>query len=101
MLDLHSHILPGLDDGRETIEGSLALGRAAVEDGITLMAATPPVRDDYPTTADEMETAVADLRLELDAHGVPLELRPGGELALERLDLPADELRRFALGGGH
>ena len=99
MLDLHAHILPGLDDGPETLEGSLELARSAVEDGITLMAATPHVRDDYPTTADAMERAVGELRLRLDAATIPLELRPGGEVALERLDLPADELRRFGLGG--
>ncbi len=99
MIDLHSHILPGLDDGPETLEASLELARSAVEDGIELMAATPHVRDDYPTTADEMEAAVQALRGELAAAGIPLELRTGGELALERLELPPDELRRFALGG--
>src|ERR671934_105739 len=44
MIDLHSHILPGLDDGPATIESSLELARAAVEDGIEVMAATPHVR---------------------------------------------------------
>jgi protein-tyrosine phosphatase len=100
MIDLHSHILPALDDGPETLEGSLALARAAVEDGIELIAATPHVRDDYPTSADEMERGVASLREALRAAGVGLELRPGGELALERLDeLEQGELRRFGLGG--
>jgi protein-tyrosine phosphatase len=99
MIDLHSHILPGIDDGPATLEASLELARAAVEDGIELMAATPHVRDDYPTTAEEMERAVERLRVELAAAGIALELRPGGELALERLDLPAGELRRFRLGG--
>jgi protein-tyrosine phosphatase len=99
MIDLHSHILPGLDDGPETLAGSLDLARAAVEDGIELIAATPHVRDDYPTTADEMETAVAALRRELATAEIALDVRPGGELALERLDLPIEELRRFGLGG--
>jgi protein-tyrosine phosphatase len=100
MIDLHSHILPGLDDGPATIESSLELARAAVEDGIEVMAATPHVREDYPTTADQMERAVALLRSRLEEDGIPLELRPGGELALDRLvGLPASELRRFGLGG--
>jgi protein-tyrosine phosphatase len=101
VIDLHSHILPGLDDGPATLEGSLELARAAVEDGIEVMAATPHVRDDYPTTAEEMETAVERLRGELAAAEIPLELRTGGELAVDRLDLPRDELRRFGLGGSH
>src|SRR2546421_7534254 len=99
MIDLHAHILPGLDDGPPTLEGSLDLARAAVEDGIELIAATPHVRHDYPTTPDEMERAVADLRAALADAGIPLELRTGGELALENLELPPDELRRFGLGG--
>jgi len=100
MIDLHSHILPGLDDGPETLEGSLELARAALDDGTELIAATPHVRDDYPTTAVEMESAVEEVRTALSDAGVGLELRPGGELALERLDeLEPMELRRFGLGG--
>jgi protein-tyrosine phosphatase len=99
MIDLHSHILPGIDDGPETLDGALELARAAVEDGIQQIAATPHVRHDYPTTADEMETAVARLRGELENAGVPLELHRGGELDLDMLDLPPEELRRFGLGG--
>jgi protein-tyrosine phosphatase len=100
MIDLHSHILPGLDDGPETLEGSLELARAAVADGIVLIAATPHVRADYPTTAGEMERGVEQLRIELKAAGIELELRPGGELELDRLtSLPLEELRRFGLGG--
>src|SRR2546421_10712866 len=99
MIDLHSHILFGLDDGAATLEQSLEIARAAVEDGIEVIAATPRVRDDYPTTADEMETAVERLRRELRAADIPLELRPGGELAVDRLGLGREELRRFGLGG--
>jgi protein-tyrosine phosphatase len=99
VIDLHSHILPALDDGPDTIEESLELARAAVADGIDVIGATPHVRDDYPTTADEMEAAVMWLREELRAVGIPLELLTGGEVALERLELPLDELRRFGLGG--
>lgn len=100
MIDLHSHILPGLDDGPETLEGSLELARAAAADGIVLIAATPHVREDYPTSASEMERGVDELRSELRGARIELELRPGGELALEQLaSLPPEELRRFGLGG--
>lgn len=100
MIDLHSHILPGLDDGPRTLEESLGVARAAVEDGITVLAATPHVRSDYPTTADEMERGVALLQEALRNEGIPLELRTGGELALDQLPgLDAAELRRFTLGG--
>jgi protein-tyrosine phosphatase len=99
VIDLHSHILPALDDGPETVAGSLELARAAVADGIQVIAATPHVRDDYPTTADQMEAAVERMRAALAAEDVPLDVRPGGELDLERLALPHEELSRFGLGG--
>jgi protein-tyrosine phosphatase len=100
MIDLHAHLLPGVDDGASTWEESLAIARTAAEDGITMVAATPHVRDDYDTAAATMEGLVARLRLELERHGVPLQVRPGGEVALDRLRvLAGHELRRFGLGG--
>ena len=45
MFDLHSHILPGLDDGAKTIEESMKMLRAAAGDGIRGMAATPHGKD--------------------------------------------------------
>jgi protein-tyrosine phosphatase len=100
VIDLHSHILPGVDDGPATLEESLDMARAAVADGIEAIAATPHVRDDYPTSPDTMERLVAELREALVADAIPLELLPGGEIALDRLDdLSPDDLRRFGLGG--
>jgi protein-tyrosine phosphatase len=100
MIDLHSHILPGLDDGARTLADSVDIARAALEDGITVIAGTPHVRDDWPTDADTMEQRVAELRAELEAARVPLDVRPGGEIALDWIvKLSVDELRRFGLGG--
>ncbi|MDQ2910222.1 MAG: tyrosine protein phosphatase, partial [Actinomycetota bacterium] len=88
--------MPGLDDGPATLEGSLAMARSAVEDGIRVLAATPHVRDDYPTSAERMEAALEELRQAVAEAGIELELLPGGELALEYLvRLEPDELRRF------
>jgi protein-tyrosine phosphatase len=100
VIDLHSHILPGLDDGAEDLDDALEIARAAVADGIIAIAATPHVREDFPTTADAMERGVAKLRAALEREGIDLELLPGGEVSLEQLDrLSHDELRRFGLGG--
>jgi protein-tyrosine phosphatase len=87
MIDLHSHILPGIDDGARSMEDSLDIARAAVADGITVIAGTPHVRDDWPTDAGVMENRVVELRAELEQAGVAL------------AKLPAEELRRFGLGG--
>jgi protein-tyrosine phosphatase len=69
-------------------------------DGITAIAATPHVRDDWPTDASVMEERVAELRAELEQQRIPLDVLPGGEIALEWIPrLPEDQLRRFGLGG--
>ncbi len=98
VIDLHCHILPGLDDGARSISEARDLARAAAADGITAIAATPHVRDDYPTTAEQMERGVAELRRDLAAQGIPVRILHGGEVALDRLGrLGHDELRRFTL----
>lgn len=100
MIDLHSHILPGLDDGAHDTAESLEIARAAVADGITAIAATPHVREDYPTGAARMHEEVLLLRRALADAAIPLEVHPGGEIALTRLDrLGEGELRAFALAG--
>jgi protein-tyrosine phosphatase len=100
MIDLHSHILPRVDDGVATLEEARALARAVMADGATAIAATPHVRDDWPTSADRMEQSVAELRMDFAEQGIGLEVLTGGELALDRLaTMDSDELRRFSIAG--
>ncbi len=100
MIDLHSHVLPGIDDGAETIDGSLDILRAAQADGIARIAATPHVRHDYPTTPEQMERLVARVQEAARASDIALDVLPGGELDLAYADsLDDDSLRRFGLGG--
>lgn len=96
MIDLHSHILPGVDDGARTLEEARDLARLALADGVKTMAATPHVRADYPTTAEDMELAVEALRYDFVVQGIDLEIVHGGEIAFGVLfAIPPDELRRF------
>jgi protein-tyrosine phosphatase len=100
VIDLHSHLLPAIDDGPDTLEGSLAIARAMVEDGVRTVAATPHVRDEWPTSVEAMEAGVEEVRSALAAEGIALEVLPGGEIALDSLArLSDDERRRFGLGG--
>lgn len=100
MIDLHTHILPGIDDGVRTLAESVELARAAAADGVTVLAATPHVRGDYPTSAGQMERLVAQVREAVARAGVAVDVRPGGEVALVQLARLEDgELRRFGLGG--
>lgn len=76
------------------------MARAAAGDGVTALAATPHVRDDYPTDATTMERLVHEVQSAIDDTGVELQLLRGGEIALDRLAmLESEELRRFGLGG--
>lgn len=100
MIDLHSHILPGVDDGVRSTAEAEELARAAAAQGVTAIAATPHVRDDYPTTPDRMEAGVEALRLHFAQADVPVGVLVGGEVALDRLErLPAEDVSRFTLAG--
>jgi protein-tyrosine phosphatase len=102
VIDLHCHILPGIDDGPPTMADSLALARAAVGAGTTTIAATPHVSwDCSANTSALIARKVAEVRAALDAEGFALTLATGGEVALTRaLELPDDELAALRLGGG-
>ena len=93
-------MLPDIDDGPRTMDGSLDILRAAEEDGIVQLAATPHVRHDWPTTPEEMELRVAEVREAALEDGIAVEVLPGGELDLAYAESLDDEtLRRFGLGG--
>jgi protein-tyrosine phosphatase len=98
VIDLHTHVLPGIDDGARSLADSRALALAAADEGVSILAATPHVRDDYPTTADEMEEAVAVVQADFAAQGIPVEVLPGAEIDLSILwAIPPEELHRLTI----
>ena len=100
VIDLHSHVLPGLDDGASGLGEAVEMARSMAADGVTIVCGTPHVRDDYPTSAEAMEGALARLQAAIAQAGIGIEVRGGGEIALDRLPaLDADERARFGLGG--
>ena len=101
MIDLHSHVLPGVDDGAPTVEASLEMARIAVATGTTDLVATPHVTFDIPTSSRTVHDGVAALQPELDAAGIGLRLHTGGELGITRAtELDDAELAALRLGGG-
>lgn len=101
MIDLHCHVLAGIDDGPDTIEGSLALARAALAAGTRQLVATPHVSTRYPNDVARIARARATLQERLAAEDIALEVLGGAEIALTRLaDIPAGELSQLGLGGG-
>ena len=98
MIDLHTHVLPGVDDGARTLGEARALALDLASQGVTVMAATPHVRDDYPTTPDVMEGAVAEVRADFEAHRVPVEVVHGAEVDLGLLwAIPQEDLPRLTI----
>jgi protein-tyrosine phosphatase len=80
VIDLHSHILPGVDDGAPDLETSLAMARMAVDDGIEVMACTPHFMPGlYDNEAQDIRYRVASLNDELIAHDINLALVVGGD----------------------
>jgi protein-tyrosine phosphatase len=84
-VDIHCHCLPGLDDGPETLEESLELCRALVEDGITSVVATPHQLGRYEgrNGTDRIRRAVSALESALGEHMIPLDVAPGADVRID------------------
>lgn len=83
-IDIHAHILPGLDDGAKTIDESLAMVQTAMQNGTTILVATPHVSTgSFETSKEEILTAVANINKELSRVGCELLVLPGAEYSLE------------------
>src|SRR5688500_3054677 len=94
-IDVHSHLLPGIDDGCKTIEQSIECARVLVQHGYTHACCTPHI---WPSYKGISRTSVSRwcrlLQAEYERNKVPLTLLPGGELNLYLgvTSTPVDEL---------
>lgn len=80
MIDIHSHILPGIDDGAKSIEDSLNMAKLAVEEGITKIIATPHHQNGkYLNKRQDIIEGVSELNNLLQNRNIPLEVLPGQE----------------------
>ena len=80
MLDLHCHILPGVDDGAKSLDEALAMARFCVRDGITHVVATPHCHRHCRLLRLDILPHVARLNEELAKAGVALIVLPGSEI---------------------
>ncbi|MFP5388269.1 MAG: CpsB/CapC family capsule biosynthesis tyrosine phosphatase, partial [Thermoleophilia bacterium] len=81
MIDLHCHILPGVDDGSLDLADSLALARQAANDGIERVCATPHIRHDHDVRIEQIAARIDELNRALGDEGLPVEILQGGEVA--------------------
>jgi protein-tyrosine phosphatase len=83
MIDLHSHILPGIDDGSSSLAMSLEMARIAVADGIRTMACTPHIYPGvYMNDAAGIRTACDALQAVLRENAIDLQLTTGADVHL-------------------
>jgi protein-tyrosine phosphatase len=83
MIDIHSHILPGIDDGARNLEDSIVMAEAAVKEGITHLYATPHHRNGrYENEKNSIIQQVKSLNEELNQRGIELKILPGQEIRL-------------------
>lgn len=81
MIDLHCHILPGIDDGAEDVEASIGMAEKALSQGITHILCTPHQNNgEYVNPKSEVIGAVASLQAEFDKRNLPLTLFEGQEV---------------------
>ena len=99
MIDLHCHILPGLDDGPVNFDFSVAMARSAAEAGIQVMVATPHIRSDYEVDPGSLAGLAEDLNEAIEAEGIQLRVLTGGEVSLLKAsELDDAVLRQVCLG---
>jgi protein-tyrosine phosphatase len=100
MVDLHCHLLPGIDDGARDLADAVEMARQAAHDGIAAICATPHIRADHTVRIEELPARRAELCAALAQAGCTTRVPPGGEVAVDALDALDDhELASVALGG--
>jgi len=101
VIDLHCHLLPGIDDGPADLGGTLAMAQQHVKAGVQVVAATPHVAWDMPNDAATIDLRLADVHAALSAAEIPLRVVRGAEIDVHQaVRLTDDQLRALALGGG-
>jgi protein-tyrosine phosphatase len=99
VIDLHSHLLPGVDDGSRTVEQSVQVMRKMAERGITDVCLTPHLRANETVDAPPARHDAAFAALRAEAPELP-RLHRGAEVMLDRpLPLERERMGRVTLGG--
>ena len=101
LIDLHCHVLPGIDDGPKTIEESIALGRAALAEGIRTIVATPHVSRRYRNGASTIAALSYSVEKRFTEEDLPVEVCPGAEIAMTMAgSIAPEDLQALTLGDG-
>lgn len=101
MIDIHHHLLWGLDDGASSVETTLAMARIAVEDGITHVVCSPHANGTYAYEPWVIAEKIAELRRLLERERIELKLGHGCDfhLSYENIQQAKVEPKRFSING--
>jgi protein-tyrosine phosphatase len=85
-VDIHAHVLPGIDDGPDELEESIEMAAAAAASGTSTLAATPHLHTGFPDVhVGELADRCQGLRKALQERGVPIEIVAGAEISVDWL----------------
>ncbi|WML30303.1 CpsB/CapC family capsule biosynthesis tyrosine phosphatase [Neobacillus sp. OS1-32] len=85
MIDIHCHILPGIDDGPQHFHESIEMAKAAVEEGITHLFATPHhLNGQYENVKSDILNYVLSLNQHLQSEKIPITIHSGQEIRIHR-----------------
>ena len=104
MVDIHHHLLWGLDDGAKDLETSIAMAKASAADGVTHLVCTPHANGTYDFQPELNAAKVAELRERLKAEGITINLGLGCDFHLSYdniLDAKAHPARYSVNGLGY
>ena len=83
-VDIHCHLLPGIDDGASDFEESLAMARLSVDQGVDTVVVTPHQCGAFAhNRGDEIRRRTEELQANLQAAEVPLRVLPGADVRIE------------------
>jgi protein-tyrosine phosphatase len=101
MVDLHHHLLPGLDDGSKSIEMSVDMARLAAAEGITHIVCTPHANGQYTFDPARNAALAADLEAKLQAQSIPITLGRGCDfhLTFDNIAAAREDPARFSING--
>jgi protein-tyrosine phosphatase len=101
MIDIHHHLLWGLDDGSISFENSIAMAKMAVADGITHVVCTPHANEQYPYEPQVVTEKIASLQSALSREGVNLKLGQGSDfhMSYDNIQDAKADPARFSING--
>ena len=101
MVDIHHHLLPGLDDGATSLDLSVDMARLAAAEGITHIVCTPHANSQYTFDSETNSSKLNDLRARLSIEEIPLTLGTGCDfhLSYDNVHLAKEDPTRFSING--